>query len=78
MEFIATNGQIIALLVVILLFLIYELFVKNYERQEDEIISFLAEEEQERDAQADDKSLDKEVLEAVKIAVKIHREKSNE
>ena len=75
MEFIATNGQIIALLVVLLLFLIYELYIKP--QSEDELPSFLDLEE-ESTIEEKDKSLDKEVLEAVKMAVKIHREKSNE
>jgi len=75
MDFVATNSWFIALLVVLLLFLIYELYIKP--QSEDELPSFLDLEE-ESTIEEKDKSLDKEVLEAVKMAVKIHREKSNE
>jgi len=75
MEFITTNGQIIALLVVLLLFLIYELYIKP--QPEEELPTFI-ELEEDISVEDQDKSLDREVLEAVKMAIKIHKEKSNE
>ena len=80
MEFITANSQIIALLVVILLFFIYELYVKS--QPEEEITAFIEVEDTQEESSLSsvslDKSLDKEILEAVKIAVKIHKERSNE
>ena len=77
MEFIAANGYLILLLVVILLFFIYELYIKP--QPEEEFPTFIELEESSEDIKIDyDKSLDKEVLEAVKIAIKIHREKAYE
>jgi hypothetical protein len=76
MSFIATNGLIILLLVVVILFFLYELYFKSEPPQE--LPTFIDVELEESSTQIDDKNLDKDILEAVKIAIKIHREKANE
>jgi hypothetical protein len=75
MNFLATNSLIIILLVVVVLFFIYEIYFKY--TPTEELPTFIDVELESSSSQSDDSTLDKEVLEAVKIAVKIHREEAH-
>jgi len=74
MEFLTTNSLLLLLLVVSLFFLIYQLYFKIEDKDEQSppIVELGID-----NSEPEDKILDKEILEAVKIAVRMHREKKD-
>jgi len=75
MDFIAANSVYVGLLAVILLLFIYELYFKP--QKDDDKIDIVESYETIDTTKLNDKLLDKEIQEAVKIAIKLHREKAN-
>jgi Ca2+/Na+ antiporter len=73
MEFLTANSLLLLLLAVVLLFFIYQLYFKVEEQEETP--KFIELDIDNKNTK--DKTLDKEILEAVKLAVKMHREKKD-
>jgi len=73
MEFLTANSLLLILLVVALLFFIYQLYFRVEERDDSPNVIDLDIDNK----NPEDKILDKEIIEAVKLAVKMHREKKD-